>query len=68
MAEEKIHQLLEEIYIFNILINKPLGVLSSFLPETVREEIFSSKIIESDAKLQLASSMVALKKVEEDRL
>jgi predicted O-methyltransferase YrrM len=52
--------------LFNLLVKPPFKLISKLLPARFNYELFSSNIIESDMKLRLNSSMVALKKIKED--
>lgn len=48
------------------LIKTPLGWISKLLPGKLKHEIFSGKVIISDRKLRLNSSMVAIQKIKHD--
>ena len=54
--------------IFNI-VKTPLTLISKAIPEhkNLKHEIFSHTIIDSDRKLKLQSSMIAFKKIAEDK-
>jgi len=52
--------------LFDLIIKSPFTLFSKILPKKIKYEIFASKIIKSDRKLKLKSSMIALKKTKED--
>lgn len=52
--------------LFNTIVKAPFRLFSRLLPPKIKNEIFSGKVIKSDRKLHLKSSMIALKKIKED--
>ena len=53
-------------FIFEKFIKSPIGLFTKILPRKIRDEIFSNKTILNDKNLKLNSTMVALKKIDED--
>lgn len=51
---------------FDSVAKGPFRLMSAFLPEKIKYEIFSGKTIKTDAVLNLKSSMIALKKIMPD--
>lgn len=51
---------------FDFLVKSPFTLLSKFFPTRIKHEIFDNKVIKSDKKMNLNSSMIALKKISED--
>ena len=53
--------------VFNNLIINPLSFISKILPKKVRSKIFSNDFLYPDNTLGIQSSMVAIKKIKEDK-
>ena len=51
---------------FENFIKLPFKISSLLLPKRIRDEIYSPELIASDKKLQLNTSMIALRKIKED--
>lgn len=51
---------------FDSVFKSPFKLISKIFSTKIKNEIFASKLIKSDKKLKLQSSMVALRKVRED--
>ena len=52
--------------LYNLITNFPFRLLSKLFPNRLKYKYFSSNIIKSDKELNLKSSMIALRKVQED--
>lgn len=52
--------------IFDLFFKLPFYIMSKILPMKIKYEIFASKVIKSDKRLKLKSSMIALQKISND--